>query len=180
MVTYMAGQKRGQFIQNHLKKYILYQEGYGEPPEDFKQRVTESNLLPGVIILATMWKVTWTRQTDQQEGCHINLGEKGTKGMDQGCGSGSQVKWAAMWAMRRGMDILELGQDGKVKGDAGLWGLEGNRKQHRVWGAWGKEMDERWWAVSHILDVRHLRYIQMEVFRSQCWTSGLQFHFPRY
>lgn len=40
--------------------------------------------------------------------------------MDQGCGSGGQVKWAAMWATRRGMDILELGQDGKVKGDAGL------------------------------------------------------------
>lgn len=28
MVRHMGGQKQGQVIQNHLKKYALYQEGY--------------------------------------------------------------------------------------------------------------------------------------------------------
>lgn len=36
MVRNMVGQKQGQAIQNHLKKYALYQEGDREPPEGFK------------------------------------------------------------------------------------------------------------------------------------------------
>lgn len=57
MVRNIAGQKQGQVIQNHPKKSALYQEGYGQPPEVFKQRMTEPDLLLGVIPLATRWEM---------------------------------------------------------------------------------------------------------------------------
>lgn len=57
MVRNIAAQKQGQVIQTHPKQSALYQEGDGEPPEVFNQRMTEPDLLPGVIPLATRWKM---------------------------------------------------------------------------------------------------------------------------
>lgn len=47
--------------------------------------------------IALMKRIKGRDWIDQQGVCHINPGKKGTKGVDQGYGSGGPVKWAAVW-----------------------------------------------------------------------------------
>lgn len=80
------------------------------------------------ITLATRWEMMW-KGWRHEWGGPINLDEKGTKGREQGCGSGDQVKWAK-WQGR----IKVWNQHtttARKKVDAGLQRLEVNKEKSR-------------------------------------------------
>lgn len=68
------------------------------------------------------------------------------------------------------MGILKLGQDSTVEGDAVLYALEGNKKEHRVS---GEEEKGGWRTRLQTFGCQVPEVHPNRVSRSQHWASGL-------